>query len=52
VGVEVKMSQYDERVIEKIKTLEYYLYDISDKTWLVDVKHVDELKLFLKLPDF
>jgi hypothetical protein len=52
VVVEVKTSQYDETLIEKIKTFEFSHYDFSNKTWFVGEKHVEELKSFLELSDF
>jgi hypothetical protein len=52
VAVEVKTSQYDETLIEKIKTFELSYYDASSKTWFVGEKHVEELKSFLQLPEF
>jgi hypothetical protein len=46
------MSQFDERVIEKIKTFEHHQYNPSINKWVFGMKHLEELKTNLKLPDF
>jgi hypothetical protein len=46
------MSQFDKRVIEKINTFEHHPYNPSINKWFVGMKHLEELKSSLKLPDF
>jgi hypothetical protein len=46
------MRQFDERIIEKIKIFEHHQYNPSIKKWFVGMKHLDELKSYLKLLDF